>query len=78
MTEALVIAIDGPAGSGKSTLGRALAANLGLSTLDTGASYRAIAALMIRQGIDPDDRCSPVPLLNVVVPAPTRERSGRA
>ena len=55
MTEALVIAIDGPAGSGKSTLGRALAANLGLSTLDTGASYRAIAALMIRQGIDPDD-----------------------
>ncbi|MEI8405757.1 MAG: (d)CMP kinase, partial [Actinomycetes bacterium] len=43
MTEALVIAIDGPAGSGKSTLGRALASRLNLQTLDTGATYRAMA-----------------------------------
>ena len=55
MADNLVIAIDGPAGSGKSTLGRALAERLGLSTLDTGASYRAVAALMIRRGVDPTD-----------------------
>jgi cytidylate kinase len=53
--EPLIIAIDGPAGSGKSTLGRALAARLGLSTLDTGATYRAVAALAIREGIELGD-----------------------
>lgn len=51
----LVIAIDGPAGSGKSTLGAALARQLGLATLDTGASYRAIAAEAIHQGLDVHD-----------------------
>ena len=55
MTDQLVIAIDGPAGSGKSTLGRALATRLGLSTLDTGASYRAVAALALRRGLDLSD-----------------------
>ena len=55
MTDHLVIAIDGPAGSGKSTLGRALAGRLGLRTLDTGASYRAVAALAIRRGVALDD-----------------------
>lgn len=55
MTDHLVIAIDGPAGSGKSTLGRALAVRLGLRTLDTGASYRAVAALAIRRGVATDD-----------------------
>ena len=38
-----VVAIDGPAGSGKSTVARGVAAALGLPTLDTGAMYRAIA-----------------------------------
>lgn len=50
-----VIAIDGPAGSGKSTVGRLLAARLDLTYLDTGAMYRAVAFAAIRQGIDPDE-----------------------
>jgi cytidylate kinase len=52
----LVVAIDGPAGSGKSTTGRALAKRLGLKTLDTGASYRAITAAVLNAGIDPYDQ----------------------
>jgi len=50
-----VIAIDGPAGSGKSTVARAVAAGLGLAYLDTGAMYRAVAFAAIRRGIDPAD-----------------------
>ena len=50
-----VIAIDGPAGSGKSTVARRVAARLGLDYLDTGAMYRAVAFEAIRRGIDPDD-----------------------
>lgn len=50
-----VIAIDGPAGSGKSTVARALAARLELDYLDTGAMYRAVAFAALRRGIDPDD-----------------------
>jgi cytidylate kinase len=50
-----VIAIDGPAGSGKSTVARAVAERLGLAYLDTGAMYRAVAFAAIREGIDPAD-----------------------
>lgn len=50
-----VIAIDGPAGSGKSTVGRMLADRLGLTYLDTGAMYRAVAFAAIRGGVDPVD-----------------------
>jgi cytidylate kinase len=50
-----VIAIDGPAGSGKSTVGRALADRLGLEYLDTGAMYRGVTFAAIRRGIDPAD-----------------------
>jgi len=50
-----VIAIDGPAGSGKSTVARRLAERLDLTYLDTGAMYRAVAFAAIRQGIDPAD-----------------------
>lgn len=50
-----VIAIDGPAGSGKSTVGRALADRLGLTYLDTGAMYRGVAFAALRRGIDPAD-----------------------
>jgi cytidylate kinase len=53
--EPRVIAIDGPAGSGKSTVARAVAARLGLDYLDTGAMYRAVAFEAIRRGIEPDD-----------------------
>lgn len=55
MTDQLVIAIDGPAGSGKSTVGRLLATRLGLTYLDTGAMYRGVAFAVLRQGIDLED-----------------------
>lgn len=50
-----VIAIDGPAGSGKSTVARAVAQRLGLECLDTGAMYRAVAFAVLRAGGDPSD-----------------------
>jgi cytidylate kinase len=50
-----VIAIDGPAGSGKSTVARRLAQRLGLDYLDTGAMYRAVTFAALRRGIDPAD-----------------------
>ena len=50
-----VIAIDGPAGSGKSTVARRVAERLGLDYLDTGAMYRAVAFAALRRGIDPED-----------------------
>jgi cytidylate kinase len=50
-----VIAIDGPAGAGKSTIAKALAARLGLEYLDTGAMYRAVTVAAARRGIPADD-----------------------
>jgi CMP/dCMP kinase len=49
------VAIDGPAGAGKSTLARALAEHLGLERLDTGAMYRSVAWAALHRGIDPAD-----------------------
>lgn len=51
----LNIAIDGPAGAGKSTIAKAVAAKMGIIYVDTGAMYRAMALYMLRKGIDPDD-----------------------
>jgi cytidylate kinase len=56
VTEPRVIAIDGPAGSGKSTVARELANRLELEYLDTGAMYRSVAFAALQRGIDPDDR----------------------
>ena len=50
-----VVAIDGPAGAGKSTVARALAARLGYTFLDTGALYRSVALIAGRRGIPWDD-----------------------
>jgi cytidylate kinase len=50
-----LIAIDGPAGSGKSTVAGALAARLGLERLDTGAMYRAVTLRALREGVALDD-----------------------
>jgi cytidylate kinase len=50
-----VIAIDGPAGSGKSTVARTVAERLGLPFLDTGAMYRGVAFAALRRGVDPED-----------------------
>jgi cytidylate kinase len=52
---ALLVAIDGPAGAGKSTVSNAVARYLGLERLDTGAMYRAVAALALARGVAPDD-----------------------
>jgi len=52
----LVIAIDGPSGSGKSSVSRAVAQRLGLALLDTGAMYRALTWWCAQRGIDLDDR----------------------
>jgi CMP/dCMP kinase len=51
----MVIAIDGPAGAGKSSVARAVAAALGFTYLDSGAMYRCVALAGIERGADPDD-----------------------
>ncbi len=53
--DTVVIAIDGPAGTGKSSVSRGLACRLGARYLDTGAMYRIITLAMLRAGIDLDD-----------------------
>jgi cytidylate kinase len=55
MPEPLVIAIDGPAGAGKSTVAQKVAARLGLTYVDSGATYRAAASKVLQSGISPDD-----------------------
>ncbi len=53
--QAPVIAVDGPSGSGKSSVSRGVAQQLGLAYLDTGAMYRAFTWWVLREGIDPED-----------------------
>lgn len=55
MEDLTVIAIDGPAGSGKSTIAKRVAADLGLDYLDTGAMYRAVTFAALAKGVEPDD-----------------------
>lgn len=52
----LVVAVDGPSGSGKSSVSRAAARELGVGYLDTGAMYRAVTWWCLEQGVDLDDR----------------------
>lgn len=59
----LVIAIDGPSGSGKSSTARGVAERLGLAFLDTGAMYRAITWLALQEGVDLDDQAAVADLL---------------
>ena len=54
MTASLIIAVDGPAASGKGTIARALAAHFGLPHMDTGLLYRATALNLLEMGGDPD------------------------
>lgn len=57
------IAIDGPAGAGKSTLARQLAGQMGFLYVDTGAIYRTVALSVLRAGADPEDPEQVAPLL---------------
>lgn len=50
-----VVALDGPAGSGKTTVARSTARRLGWRFVDTGATYRAVTAAVLRAGVDPAD-----------------------
>ena len=59
-----VVAIDGPAGAGKSTIARSLARDLGVPYLDTGAMYRAVTYAVLRDGLDPRDQQAVVALAN--------------
>jgi cytidylate kinase len=56
----LVIAIDGPAASGKGTLARRLAEHFGLRHLDTGLTYRAVAEALLSEGADLDDEAAAI------------------
>ncbi|MBA2523643.1 MAG: (d)CMP kinase [Solirubrobacterales bacterium] len=58
----MVIAIDGPAGAGKSTVAKALAERLGATYLDSGAMYRSVALLALRENVDPGDPGAVEPL----------------
>ena len=58
----MVIAIDGPAGAGKSSVARGVAAALGFTYLDSGAMYRCVALAAAEAGIDPDDGAALGPL----------------
>jgi len=53
-----VVAIDGPAGAGKSTVARMVAGRLGIPFLDTGAMFRAVAVTAVSRGVDPSDGAS--------------------
>ncbi|MCL6592745.1 MAG: (d)CMP kinase, partial [Alicyclobacillus sp.] len=56
------VAIDGPAGAGKSTVARAVASALGFLYIDTGAMYRSVAWLALQYGVSPDDELALVRL----------------
>lgn len=82
----VVIAVDGPAASGKGTLARRLAAELGYAYLDTGLLYRAVGLSLIRAGADPADetaasdaaRCLDVSKTDFADPALRDEATGQA
>jgi CMP/dCMP kinase len=62
MDKRIIVAIDGPAGAGKSTVARAVAERMGFLHVDSGAMYRAIALWAVENGIDPSDDHKLVPL----------------
>ena len=64
MSRLPIVAIDGPAGAGKSTVTRAFARRMGLVYLDTGAMYRALTWWVLRQGADPANAAAVEPLLD--------------
>jgi len=71
----MIIAIDGPAASGKGTLGKRLAAHFGLRHLDTGLLYRAVAKVLLDAGRPLDDREHAVAAAKVLDPAKFDEKT---
>jgi cytidylate kinase len=71
----MIIAIDGPAASGKGTLGRRLAARFGLRHLDTGLIYRAVAKALLDAGHAPDDRARAIAAAKALDPAQFDEKA---
>ncbi|HEX5115750.1 MAG TPA: (d)CMP kinase [Pseudonocardiaceae bacterium] len=63
-----VVALDGPSGTGKSTVARRLAGALHARYLDTGAMYRAVTLAVLRAGVDPADRLAVIELARTSVP----------
>ena len=61
------VAIDGPGGTGKSSIAKAVAAKFGIDYIDTGAMYRAIALKAVREGLDPGDTASVEKMLTSTV-----------
>ncbi len=75
----VIVAIDGPAGAGKSTIAKRLAERLGFTYIDTGAMYRAVALWAVRQGVDFDDshRMEQLALASEIELAPGRIQLNR-
>ena len=65
-TDRVTIAIDGPAGAGKSTVAKAVAKALGILYLDTGAMYRAVALFALQNGVQPADASAVGALLDKI------------
>ncbi len=70
-----VVAIDGPAGSGKSTIAAALAKRLRLDHVDTGAYYRAAALAVLRAGVSVDDVAAMLPVVRAAAIKRRRDRT---
>ncbi len=66
MNQRFSIALDGPSGAGKSTIARALAQRLGVTYLDTGAMYRAVALYVLNAGAQPSAKDQVIPLLDEI------------
>lgn len=70
----MIVTIDGPAGTGKSTVARGLAERLGFAFLNTGAMYRGVALACLRGGLDPSDEPSVGRLLSALVLSFSQDR----
>lgn len=67
-----IITIDGPAGAGKGTIGFYLADRLGFQYLDTGLLYRALALMVLQEGVDPSDTSAVIRLASLITLAHTQ------
>ena len=70
-----IVTVDGPTGSGKSTVGRLLAGRIGFTYLDTGAMYRVVALETRRRGIDPSD-CAALSRLCATITVAFKDSNG--